>query len=82
MSLSDQELDQVLRGVPVQGRPTPQTLVEAVMFSVREGGLGVLKEPATQERLLRCDEAARAQINERIDKLMAAGRIPQGEANA
>jgi hypothetical protein len=59
-------------------RPTPQTTVEAVMWAVRERGLRALKEPANQERLSRCDAAARAQINERIEKLLAADRIPGG----
>jgi hypothetical protein len=57
---------------------TPQTTIEAVMYSVRERGLKALNEPATQERLSRCDAAARAQINQRIEKLLAAGRIPGG----
>lgn len=50
-------------------RPTPQTTIEAVMYSVRQRGLAALHEPATIERLGRCDEAARQQINERIEKL-------------
>jgi hypothetical protein len=50
--------------------PTPQATIEAIMHSVRERGLGSLKEPATIERLSRCDAAARAQINYRIDRLI------------
>jgi hypothetical protein len=50
-----------------KNRPTPQ--VEAVLHAVRERGLAALKEPATAERLKRCDAAARAEINERIEKL-------------
>jgi hypothetical protein len=44
-------------------------VVEAVMLAVRERGLAALKEPATVERLERCDAAARAEINQRIEKL-------------
>ena len=50
--------------------PTPQATIEAIMHLVRERGLGSLKEPATIERLSRCDAAARAQINYRIDRLI------------
>jgi hypothetical protein len=49
--------------------PTPNVVVEAVMHVVRERGLAALKEPATVERLERCDASARAEINQRIEKL-------------
>jgi hypothetical protein len=49
--------------------PTPQSTVEAIMWTVRERGVAALKEPANVERLARCDEAARTQINERVAKL-------------
>jgi hypothetical protein len=52
-------------------RPTPRTTIEAVMIAVRERGLGALREPATVERLSRCDAAARAEINRRIDAIGA-----------
>ena len=45
------------------------------MFSVRTRGLHALTEPATIERLARCDDAAKTQIERRIAKLMAKGRI-------
>jgi hypothetical protein len=67
---------------PAAPRPTPQTTIEAVMWTVREGGLKALREPANQERLGRCDAAARAQINRRIEGLIAAGGIPGGVINA
>lgn len=51
-------------------RPTPQVTIEAILYCVRECGLGALKEPANVERLLRCDEAAKAQINARIARLI------------
>jgi hypothetical protein len=50
-------------------RPTPAVVVEAVMLAVRERGLSALKEPATVERLQRCDAVARAEINQRIQIL-------------
>jgi hypothetical protein len=49
---------------------TPQTTVEAIMVAVRERGLAALEEPANVERLDRCDRTARAQINERITRLI------------
>jgi hypothetical protein len=55
-------------------QPTSQTTVEAVMWAVRERGLKALREPANQERLGRCDAAARMEINQRIEKLIATGR--------
>jgi hypothetical protein len=39
--------------------PTPQATIEAIMHSVRERGLGALKEPANIERLVRCNQAER-----------------------
>ena len=52
-----------------RNRPTPKTTIEAVIHAVRERGLAALKEPTTVERLERCDAAARADINRRIEKL-------------
>ena len=49
---------------------TPQTTVEAIMVAVRERGLFALKDAASVERLARCDQAARAQINQRIARLI------------
>jgi len=48
--------------------PTPAATIEAVMHAVRERGIGALKEPATAERLARCDAEARAEINRQIEK--------------
>jgi hypothetical protein len=52
-----------------RNRPTPEFTIRAVMHAVRERGLAALKEPATAERLARCDEDAKAEINKRIEKL-------------
>ena len=49
---------------------TPQATVEAIMVAVRERGLAALKDAANVERLARCDQAARAQINRRIARLI------------
>ena len=54
-------------------RPTPKTVIEAIMCCVRSRGLGALKEPANLNRLRICDESAHAEINERIDKLFQQG---------
>ena len=63
-------------------QPTPQTTIEAVMWCVRERGLKALKAPVNEERLRRCDAAAKAQINDRIERLLAANRIPGEALNA
>jgi hypothetical protein len=52
-----------------RNRPAPKATIETVMHAVRERGLAALKEPATGERLGRCDAVARAEINQRIEKL-------------
>jgi hypothetical protein len=57
-------------------RPTPKVTIEALMWCVRERGLSALREPVNIERLTRCDAAAKAQIDERIAKLIAGGVIP------
>ena len=54
---------------------TPQATVEAILHSGRERGLKALQEPANIERLTRCDAAAKAQIDQRIDKLIC----PEGD---
>jgi hypothetical protein len=54
---------------------TPQTIIEALMYAVRERGLAALKEPANIERLQRCDAPTRAEINGRIASLLEAGVI-------
>jgi hypothetical protein len=54
-------------------RPTPEVVIEAVMVAVRARGIGALKEPANLDRLRRCDAKAKAEINERIDKLFQKG---------
>ena len=51
-------------------RATPLATVEAIMIAVRERGLAALKDAANVERLACCDQAARAQINRRIARLI------------
>jgi hypothetical protein len=55
---------------PAEPRSAPQATIEAVIFCVRERGVQALKERANIERLRSCDEAAKAQINARIEKLI------------
>ena len=72
-------VDRVWRGLPpdqlVDG--TAQLTIDAILFCVRERGLAALHETANRARLAECDAAAREQINQRIDRLMAAGRVPE-----
>jgi hypothetical protein len=56
-------------------RPTPRTTIEAIMWCVRERGPQALHEPANIERLSRCDDAAIAEIDERITRL-GGGHAP------
>ena len=56
-------------------RRTPQATIEAVIYSVRERGIAALREPTNIERLVTCDDAAKAEINERIARLIAAKEI-------
>lgn len=51
-----------------QPRPTPQVTVDAIIYSVRTRGTAALSEPATLERLSRCDDDAMAQIKRRLGK--------------
>jgi hypothetical protein len=75
-SCSRAEADRARGGYrPVPARETPEVTVEAILHCVRERGLPALKEPVNIERLLRCDEAAKEQIDERIAKLIAGGVI-------
>jgi hypothetical protein len=52
-----------------RNRPTPKATIDAVVFAVRKRGLSALKEPATIERLERCDASAKAEINQQIEQL-------------
>jgi hypothetical protein len=67
--LSDQQRPRLAqRGI--EHRRTPQTTIEAVIHCVRERGPAALEEPPNVERLHRCDRSARAQINQRIARLL------------
>jgi hypothetical protein len=54
---------------------TPQSTIEAILYCVRTRGLVALKEPANEERLSRCDEAAMKQIRERIERMREKGLL-------
>jgi hypothetical protein len=56
-------------------RPTPQSTIEAILYCVRARGPKALREPANVERLSRCDAVAKAEIDRRITKLIAAKEI-------
>jgi hypothetical protein len=59
-----------------QRHPTPQSTIEALLFSVRErGSLAALDEPANVERLARCDTKAKTEIKRRIEALRAKGLL-------
>jgi hypothetical protein len=47
---------------------TLKATIEAIMWCVRTRGVGALQEPANIERLSRCDEASKAEINRRCSK--------------
>ena len=50
-------------------RPTPQSTIEAIMWTVRGRGPQALHEPENIERLSRCDDAAISESDGRIKKL-------------
>jgi hypothetical protein len=52
-----------------RSRPTPATVVEAVVLSVQKHGLEALDHPVNVDLLLRCDKVAKVEINQRIAKL-------------
>ena len=52
---------------------TPQSTIEAIMYCVRSREVAALREPANIERLSRCDERARTEIDQRINKKLAGG---------
>jgi hypothetical protein len=52
--------------------PTPRTTIEAILWCVRQRGVQALHEPENIERLLRCDSAAKSEINGRIARKIAA----------
>jgi hypothetical protein len=58
------------------GNPTPAVTVEAVRYSIRTRGLAALQEPDVLQRLQRCDIAAKAEINQRIERLREKGELP------
>jgi hypothetical protein len=53
-------------------RPTPSVTIEAIWLCVRERGIAALAEKSNQERLTRCDDKGRAELERRIEKLRAA----------
>ena len=54
---------------------TPQSVVDAIVYSVRIRGIAALEEPNIKERLARCDEAAMKQIRERIERMREKGLL-------
>jgi hypothetical protein len=56
-------------------RATPQSTIEAILYSVRSRGIAALEEPNNKERITRCDAAARQQIKAAIARMRAKGVI-------
>lgn len=56
---------------PPRPRPrgTPESIVEAIMYCVRERGRAALHEPKVEAWLSECDSAAKQQIKSRLSKL-------------
>jgi len=55
-----------------QAHPTPQVVIEAIMYCVRTRGIAALQEPENLRRLRQCDEAAIEQITKRLNKYKRA----------
>jgi hypothetical protein len=62
------------RAKPRPKPPTPQPTIEAIMHAVRTNGVAALKHPDNLERLQRCDDRARAEIDARISALVNSGK--------
>ena len=71
----DRSARREIRPVDVKNS-TPTVTVEAVLYSIRTRGLAALQEPDVLQRLQRCDIAAKAEINQRIERLHEKGELP------
>jgi hypothetical protein len=62
--------DQAVRRRPqtIRAHPTPEVTIEAIKVAVRDRGVAALNEPATRERLSRCDKEAIAEIDRWLSK--------------
>jgi hypothetical protein len=49
---------------------TPQSTIDAICYAVKARGLDALQEPDTLARLARCDQAAKQQIDKRIETML------------
>jgi hypothetical protein len=49
-------------------RPAPEVTIGAIKAAVRARGVDALNEPATRERLARCDKPAIAEIDRWLSK--------------
>jgi hypothetical protein len=58
-----------------RSRPTPDVTIDTVVYAVQARGLAVLREPAILHILHACDARAEAEIDRRIDELIAQKRI-------
>jgi hypothetical protein len=61
-------------------RPTPQVVIEALVWAVMEAGVAALQEPVNLDRLRSLNAAQRHEFNVRITTLEAAGRLPKKES--
>src|SRR6266567_5526838 len=57
-------------------RPAPQVTLEAIVWAVRERGLSALDKPTNQDRLQTLSLEQRGEVQARIERLAAAGKIP------
>jgi hypothetical protein len=64
---TDMSLDQLYDALN-RNRPTSEVTVEAIKIAVRARGIDALKEPATRERLARCDKREIAEIDRWLSK--------------
>jgi hypothetical protein len=55
---------------------TPQSVIDAIIYSVRSRGIAALEEPNIKERLATCDAAAVRQIRERIERMRGKSLLP------
>jgi hypothetical protein len=49
--------------------PTPQVVIEAVIYDVLENGIGALENETDQQRLRLCDQRAMEELRQRLASL-------------
>jgi hypothetical protein len=63
------------RSKPRPRQRAAQSTLDAIVYTVRHRGIAALKEPKNLDRLARCNAEQRANLNNRIEKIISIGSI-------